>query len=644
MSTSYNIPDITGINTDYLQTNVPFQVYKTGMKIEFENSPIFSDSLSIILTDGTIRPFVKDTDWVINDEDIDETAMSRAYLQDANFNKRLLKSISIVTTRYVGQRVAMTFQEFYLTNPGRTFDDGRPFEVSVDWLKNLGTRVSSLSQMVARVGSPVVTSPSTPALLPLDVNKERNGNIITNEHVTVNTVAGNKIIRPAQGAFFADSLTVSFNGTLLNPNTDYLPIITSPLTKQSTNVGGIYQAIVLTKEIAGEVTLGYHAVGGAVQPDDIHAIFNLMAGIRDYLDASTFVTADTIGETIAFRAFSARLNNLEDGMRRLLTGTPTYGDSSSNNAVTRPISSPDADQHWWTIASLYKVEGSNDIIRADQFKGRVYLPGAKVAVSFTVDVNVDQTRQPATMTTNSLVFDPGYTLFQDLSVTAPQWPLLRVVYNNSSNSFSGIYLQIGIPLPSLQDLMIVEDFSSAESCWVMSRHNEFLTGQPAVSPSSSSDSGFVLPDGVSIWSPSSELSHSVVLVPDYREGYLTYSGSDVHLSTVLNQTNNEGLFSVTLPKNFPVASVKQLIVTVQSVDTNTLYDVVVPMTGTVDTVRSGRQNFTDSSLEALGLLAKLSLDVYGIPKLGLNTVELTAPFGGGNSTKSDIIRYVRVKV
>ena len=645
MSMSYTIPDITGTNTDYLQVNVPSHIYKVGQKIAFENSPVFADTLTIAPTDGTGRVLVLNVDYEIQDDDIDETAMARAFLENAGFTKTLVKSVTIVSETYVTLRVAMTYQEFYLTNPGRTFDDGRPFEISVDFIKNLATRVGLLGQQVARVNSPVVSSPTVPALLTLDINKELSANVISGETVQINTVGDNKVILPAQGAFFADSLTLSFDGTPLVATTDYLPILLSPLTKQSTNVSGIYQGILITKELSGEVTVGYHAVGGAVQRDDIRAVYNLMAGIRDYLDGGTFITADTIVDTVAFRAFAARLNLLEEDMRRLLTGTPTYGDSSSNNAVTRPISAVDSDFHWWTIASLYKVEGSNDIIRADQFKGRVYLPTAKVALAFTVDVNIDQDRLAASMRTDSLVFDPGYVLFGDLSVAEPQWPMVRVVYNNSADSFSGAYIQVGVPLPSLSDMMVVEDFSSPESCWVMSRANEFVTGQTVVNPTGASDSGFVLPDGVSMWAESSEISHSVTLVPDYKDGYLAYTGSSVKISDLVTTSSTASLFTVRLPKAFPIASIKTLLVTLLSADSETVYDVAIPITGTDTDVRVGRQNFSDSELEAMMLSAKVTNDTYGNPKLELYVSELSLPLVSGEaSAQTDIVRYIRVKV
>lgn len=643
--TTYYLPDLSGQNPDYLQVNIPFFIYQTGMKVTFENSPVFVDSLQISLADGTGRTLDKDIDWEIKPEDIDQTAMSRAFLENNTFSETLVKAITIKSTKALMLPVAMTFQEFYLTIPGRTFDDGTPFEVTPDLIKSLVTGLADVRQQVARVNSPVAPNPSTPALLAFDINKEKSANAIVNETITINTIAGAKVVRLAQGAFFADSLVLKYNGSTLNPATDYLPVVLSPLTDRSTNKSGIYQYILLNGSYAGTLTANYHAVGGEVQINDINAVYELMVAIKTFLSEGIFVTSETIVETPSFRAMHARLNLVEDGMRRLLSGTPTYGDTSSGSAVTRPIATVDSDFHWWTIATLFKVEGSNDIIRADQFKGRVYFPGSKIAVGFTVDVNIDQTRNQVSFDTDSLVFDPKYTLFGDLDVGAPQYPLVRVVWNQASETFSGACLQIGIPLLSLNDQMVVEDLSSSESCWVLSRKNEFIVGDTEVNPSAPEDNGFLLPDEVSIWSEASNASYQQAFVPDYKNGYLAYSGSQVQVSSLITVNPTANLFNIVLPAYFPVRRAKELVVTMLSADSTTTYDIDIPLSGLNNTSRGGRRNFTDSDYEAMVMIASMTQDPLGDISIGLNISEIANPLMSGiPSDKTDIVRYIRVKV
>jgi len=643
--TTYYLPDLSGTNSDYLQVNVPSYVYQSGQKIHFENSPIHSSSLTVSLVDGTGTVLIRNTDWEVRPEDVDQTAMARAKLENNTFSGSLIKSITMKSNKALNKPVAMTYQEFYLTNPGRTFDDGRPLEITPDIIKSLITGLADVRQQVANVNSPVVSNIVAPQLLPFDINKERLGNRIIGEPAVANTVSGAKVIRLTQGAFFKDSLVIRHNGTTLNPTTDYLPVVLSSLTDKTTNISGIYQYILITKALSGNLSIDYHAVGGDVQPADIKSNYDLMVAIKTHLDDGIFITSETVTETPAFRAFNARLNLLEEDMRRLLTGVPTYGDTSSNNAVTRPISTIDANFHWWTIAELYQVEGSPDIIRADQFKGRVYLPNSKIALTFAVDLNIDSVRNKVSFETETLVFDPQYKLFETLSVTAPQYPMIRVVWNESSETFSGAYIQFGVPLPDLVDQMVVEDMSTAESCWILSRQNEYIVGQPNATPSTPSDSGFILPDGVSIWAPSSNISKQQICVPRYDNGYLVYTGSDVTIEDLVTVSETGGLFNVSLPSHFPVSEIKSLVVTLVSNNSTQVYDIEIPMTGTVLNIKHGRQNFVDSDMVAMAMIAKVTQDQLNDISLSLNISEIANPLQTNiPSDQTDIVRYVRAKV
>jgi hypothetical protein len=643
MST-YGLPDPTGTNPLYLRANIPFYIYQNGMQISFENSPIYAESLVISLTDGTSRQLVRNVDWEVRSSDVDQTATSRAKLEDNSFNKVLAKSITIISDLALDQAVAMTFQNYYQTIPGRSFDDGTPYEVTPDLIKDLDRSVADIRQQMARVVSPVTPNLTVPKLLPFDINGQRLGNRIVNEKITVNTVSGGAVIRLAQGAFFRNSVTIVYNGQTLSAASDYSAITLSPLTKKTTNPSGIYQHILLNGSFAGDVFVSYHAVGGDVQVDDINAVYQHMVAIQSYLNDGVFVTSDSLSTTPSFRAMFARIVSLEDDMRRLLTGNPTYGDASSGAAVTRPVGTQDADLHWFTIASLYRVEGSNDIIRADQFKGRVYFPGSKISLAFTLDFNMDQSRNVIDFTTDSVVFDPTYTLFGDLSVNAPQYPLVRAVWNQAAESFSGVLLQVGVPLPTLADLMVVENMSSSESCWILDRSNEFVTGQ-TVDPVSPRDSGFLLPDDVSIWSTDSGVSYEKRFAPEYEPGYLVYSGAQNDISSLVTITNTGTLFNLSLPVYFPIETIKELVITVLDDTSTFVYDVVIPLTGIVDDTRMGRMTFADSSGEALSMEATLTRDNLDVLSLSLNVTQLALPLVDGvASPKTDIVRYVRARV
>lgn len=643
--TSYSLPDITGSDPSYLQVNVPFFIYQNGIKLIFENTPVFRDSLVFKMTDGTNRTLDEDIDWTVQTDDIDMAAMGRAHIANPSFNKQLVRSVTIISNKAINSKVAVSYQAFYQVDPGRTFDDGIPIEITPDLIKQLVAGYGELRQQVSGVNSPVVPTTDTPALLPFDINKTISGNNVTDEIATVNTVIGAKVIRPKQGAYFADSLTLSYNGNTLNNGTDYLPIGYSPLTERSTNNGGIYQFILLNGEFTGDVSIDYHAVGGDVQRVDMEAIYQLMIGIKTFLNDGVFITSETITETPSFRAFHSRLLQLENNVRSLLSGQPNYGDATSGVTVTKGIQAIDANFHWYNVASLYQVAGSTDIITADQFKGRVYLPTSKVSFSFTVDVNLQQPRNKVSFKTDSVVFDPLYKLFTDISTAAPQYPMLRVVYGQSGSVFQGAWLQVGIPLTTNTDQLVVEDMSTTESCWILDRTGQIVSGQTVV-PNTPKDSGFTLPDGSSIWSSAGSSSFSEVYVPKFDDGYLVYSGSTVKISDINTSDSTTSLFNSVLPSYFPISKVKSVTVTLSAATNDVVYDIEIPMTGTTTNQKFGRNLVPTVSGEIAEVSATLVQGVGGTNStIGINLTDTNLSIWSSVSTSmTDIIRYIRVKV
>jgi hypothetical protein len=597
------------------------------------------------MTDGTGRTLDRDIDWTVNADDKDMAATGRAFIANPSFNKELVKSVTIISNKALGSKVAATYQAFLNVNPGRTFDDGVPIEITPDLIKQLVAGYGELRQQVSGANSPVSPTTLTPALLPFDINKTNSGNNITNEIATVNTVIGAKVIRPLQGAFFADSLTLTYNGNPLNSGTDYLPIVYSPLTQRTTNAGGIYQFILLNGEFTGDISMNYHAVGGDVQRVDIEAIYQLMVTIKTFLNDGVFITSETITETPSFRAFHARLLQLENNVRSLLSGAPTYGDATAGVTVTRGIQATDANFHWYNIASLYQVAGSTDIITADQFKGRVYLPTTKVSLAFTVDVNLQQARNKVSFKTDSVVFDPLYKLFTDISVAAPQYPLVRVVYNQSGSTFSGAWLQIGIALTALSDQIVVEDMSTTESCWILDRTGQIVSGT-TVTPNTPKDSGFTLPNGSDIWSSAGSSSYSETFIPKFDDGYLVYSGSSVTINDINTSDSTSSLFNSVLPSYFLISKIKTLTITLASATGDLVYDIDIPMTGTTANQKFGRTLIPTATGEIAEVNATLVQGVGGTNStVSINLSDSNLSIWTSMATSmTDIIKYIRVKV
>jgi hypothetical protein len=639
--TSYTLPDITGKDPNYHQSNRPFYIYRRGMRIHFKNSPVFVSSLRLIMVDGSGYRLQQNVDWTVNHTDIDEDAMQMAYRQNPNFSETLVSSVTIISDKVLDKSIAATYQEFYLTLPGRMFDDGSPLEFTPQVAKALIRGVGELRQQLARPTSPLAINDRVAAPLPFDINGERPTNKITGETVTVNTMTGYKVIRLANGAFFKDSLVIKSGGQTLNLSTDYTPLVVSPLIDRTTNKSGIYQYVMIVGEFNGELAIDYHAVGGDVQIDDVNAVQEQILAIRTFLEETLFITPDSVVDTPAFRALHARINLMEDNVRSILNGAPTYGDTTSGVSVRRGIKTTNSNLHWWTIANLFKVEGSNDIVTADQFKGRVFIPGAKIALSFTVDFNSEQHRNPVSFITDSAVFDPNYVIFADAPATATVLPLIRVVWNDGTEGFAGASIQVGLPLLSTNDILVVEDFSSTESCWLLDRTGQITNGTTPT-PLDPQDNTFHLPDGATFWSEGGSSSRSRTLVPVFEEGYLVYTGSVVNLGQVTTTADTKNKFNVSLPSYFPLEAVRSIVITMASSDSSTVYDVEVRTPHSLANAVSGKATFTDSADRLLSLRTKLSRNVDNSIALAVNLTNPFAPSAGDNS--ADVIRYVRVKV
>ena len=641
---SLALPDYTGTNPSYAYTNMPWFVYETGVKYTFPNSPVFKSNLSIILVDGSKTPLVMGTDWVINPDDIDQTAMGLAFTNNPDFNDVLAKSVTFTSSLSLSKKIAMDYQEFYLTNPARIFDNGLPLELTPDLIKGLLSDVAGLRQASISSTSSLSSNYTVPSFLPLDINATNPGNVVSNEPITLNTISGARIIRLGKGDFFWDSLSLTYNGTPLNSGTDFQPLGASALIAQTTNTSGIYKYAVVNAAVSGTIEATYHAVGGDVSPLDVESLYTLMTDIKSFLSDSTFVTPDSIQGTDFGKSMLSRVVVLENEMRSLLTGPANYGDATSGKVINKGITSVDSAFHWWNVASLYKVAGSSTIVTADRFKGRIFFPTAQVALTFSVDFNMNVSRNPAGFETCNLVFDPLYTLFGDASVTSPVYPMVRLVWNNSANVFSGAWLQVGLPLLALNDTMASEDMSGLESCWILDPTGKAVAGN-TVTPVLPSDNGFVLPDGSSVWTSGAAGSYSKTFVPSYNLGYLVYSGSAVTLSTINTTANTSSNFPVSLPTYFNLNSSKELLVTLTSADSTTVYDVVVPLQEVATRAMMGSVVVAATTKEVFTLNVSFVQSILGVITLSLNITDnsLSTTTSSGSSF-TDVIRYVRVKV
>ena len=141
-------------------------------------------------------------------------------------------------------------------------------------------------------------------------------------------------------------------------------------------------------------------------------------------------------------------------MRQLVaSGQATYGDKTDGKYVKLGLRATKTGLNWYTIAKLHTVAGSTDVITADRMKLRFTLVNAKVMCDVIASLNIlapDNNFDVDVLSYNGPI---GYTPYANYDgLAALNRPQMRVIYNKTSGSLSGAYLQVGIHLPTLAEV------------------------------------------------------------------------------------------------------------------------------------------------------------------------------------------------
>lgn len=600
----YKRPDITGANPDYKKTDDFYRITRTGMRIRFD-VPIFAESLVIVSNDDPTVPWLLDTDYEFTTDDYDDTSIARASNAVVSFDKLLVRSVTIKRTTGFPDLVNMSYQQFYLTTPQVPIQNTPDtIDFTPDLVADMLGDLATLKQQVVKITDRTANTIDLPKLLDYDINGTSANNLVTGEEWTVDTFNNKNIIFPVQGAFFKDSVQVFKDGVALTYGTDYLiQGVNFALTRVTTNTSGIFTIIQITSPYAGKLTINYRAVGGQVTTDVISDLYTNIQAMKDYLGTATFVTADNLSRTTAMQNVTNAIKELQNEMRIQLSGKPTYGDTTNGQAINKAIIANNTNLHWWTIASLYKVDGSVQVNRHDRFSFHLESKVLNYMADIDVAFDMDQPKHPLTVSARNVVQDPGFTLFGDVNLTTLSVPMIRVIYNSDTNTQAGALLQIGLSCPGLTDTLTIENRSGVESTWQMNLDTGSVT---ALSPA---DDKVTLPDGVSVWSASGGLSQVAAQTVPNNDGYLVFAGSQ-DLST-LDDTSPANIqpLNCSLPTYFRYQDIKFL--RVYLVDRNNQIVIArVPVTSLLATART-------SGLVAVNL--STTENNPGMLSIGLNT-------------------------
>lgn len=189
------------------------------------------------------------------------------------------------------------------------------------------------------------------------------------------------------------------------------------------------------------------------------------------------------------------------------------------------ITSMDDNLHWWSIAKLFKVAGSDDIINADTATFKFQSLNTDLQFECKISFNANNVDNPFSV----VVVNPNIhnNTFYDIM------PSLRVVYKVEAETYSGIVLQIGMKLKNiLNETIAIEDVSGKESGWILTT--------PSSVAAPPEDNLVVLPNG-SIYTAGEETSFSIetILPMDYN----ILSSPPVNLFNGVNTINVDPSFT-----------------------------------------------------------------------------------------------------
>lgn len=508
-------------------------IFKEGQVLGF-NAPVFASTINITAI-GTINKVLeKGIDWDVLETDIDTDTLSRLKLENPTFNEVVCKSITYLKSVYTGTQVqlALTYQLVYPIRSKEILMNGQPLVVTPSLIKELITDVDYLKAITNPIddslGKPEILNP---LIFEEDPLKENPDNYVENELHHVDVPNNKYFIHPVGGAFFKDSLKVEIvyggneNNRLLTEGDDYIIVgLDHTKTASTPNSSGVYEFIFITTAIVGDIVISYHAYGGTPTLYDQKSLIKAVNNIVDFLNTTKVVTPSELGNVPIFQELSHQVYHLREDMRRLTSeGRASYGDSTHGMAILKKLVAKDSETHWWTIATLYKVDtsiGTSEVITADEFHFRLTSKNKKLMFDAIVSVNLHNETRVMECTVLNDCYPKGYEPFESYdNLDLIPRPQLRIIYNHNEQMNSGVALQLGMKLTgNIEEIIAVEDLSGKESCWKLISVPDDDTGEYQ-------DDIVQLPNEAHVWDKLNEDSRWESTLIPFKKGHLVWAGS-----------------------------------------------------------------------------------------------------------------------
>jgi hypothetical protein len=517
--------DLTASLQTFKESGRVFKIFKYGQLVNFE-TPVFKETLKVYsISGGVTTVLVEGTDFTVPQDCITacDNDVSRAKIEDQEFDKVLISGIQMIKgVDDEGYTISVDYQKLYPNEVRTAYLHNEPLNITPELMLGLVRAVEDLTVRSNSVNNSTTLIDPVSVVYELDVDKSNINNYVEEEVHDIDVGNGRYVILPKGGSFYGDSVTVYYPkiGTTLVEGSDYyLAGQNEAKLKVTSHKSNVFDFIVITSPISGEVKISYHAFGGEPTVDNYNDLLKYYQNLVQYCKSNLGLTATTLGSTKVMTAVFDRITALETSMRRLL-GTPSYGDITTGKSVLMKLFTDQPGMHWYTIASLYTANGENmQPTDSDTFVFRLQSKLSKFQFTAAVAVNLNnEENDRMSVTVLSENFNRGYVPFTDYAdVNKIIRPQLRVVWNQSS-VLTGAYLQLGFTLTNmLEETICIEDMSGHESVWKLPDEVATVTYPQ--------DSDFTLPNGTSVWSDSLSTSKSESILIPFQKGHLAWCGS-----------------------------------------------------------------------------------------------------------------------
>ena len=527
MPDSINTIDLTGSDPEFKRIDKRFMVFQSTQTLDFEEPAYASTVVVYKLKEGDEPVKLNEnTHWTHRNSLQATNAISEAKLREPTFQANLVTGIVMTGTVTPGDeyQVSIEYQGFYreptsypsgAVGPNATPSLMMAILKDIDYLKNVKDPVTDVNSDTL----------ATIQILEEDYTGLNENNHIFNEEHQVNVPNNKFVIRPANGSFYKHDLVLTYEGTDLVENKDYVVRgVNHGKTRVSSHKSGVYEYIILTKSLVGTVQVDYRAFGGEINASDFYNLRDGLIKLTQLMEGGQFITTENLPVQPIITEIKNRLTIVEEAVRHYKRVSFTYEIASFlYNAIQY------SDDNWVDIAEVAHGPWTemNPIVNIGTGYFRLEIPTYDYNADFALTYNMISGKISLSdvHVHGSTYEDNGLSHFNTRIV-----PKFRIVYDNTDINH-GFVLQMSINGKTPGDIQVVlYDQTGSATVW------DLIDSGGGKHPNTETET--VLPDGTQ-WISSQANSAVTNTVSVLGEHYTTWVGT-VNVTDIENTSYERG--------------------------------------------------------------------------------------------------------